>query len=261
MANKPSIEMLIIRNQMRWAGHLVRMDDARLPKQIFYGELKDGKRPQQKPKKRFKDTIKMNLKQMSIDVSQWEVSASDRAEWRKLIFNGCKDFECKRVQHSELKRALRKQDLSMLPVDEHKVHQCNKCNRVCLSKAGLVSHMRSHDENPVVQYYQTKDTSESEACCQLCGKICKTNSGLKRHMKIHKESGVSAVPLQKKSFNCPLCPMVCKSEAGLKSHFRKHKRMLSISNEDSISLMNAAQATTTTMSAQSNGSGNDYDYD
>ena len=32
-----SIEKRIIMNQMRWAGHLVRMEDSRLPKQLFYG--------------------------------------------------------------------------------------------------------------------------------------------------------------------------------------------------------------------------------
>ena len=63
-----SIEQLIIRNQMRWVGHVRRMDDDRLPKKLLYGELVLGKRPQHRPKKRFKDNVKSNLKNLKIDV-------------------------------------------------------------------------------------------------------------------------------------------------------------------------------------------------
>ena len=45
-----SIKAMRINNQMRWAGHGVRMQEERLPKQLFYGELVNGKRPQHKPK-------------------------------------------------------------------------------------------------------------------------------------------------------------------------------------------------------------------
>ena len=40
-----SIEAMVVRNRLRWAGHVVRMEDVRLPKQLFYGEFKTGKRP------------------------------------------------------------------------------------------------------------------------------------------------------------------------------------------------------------------------
>ena len=53
---------------MRWAGNVLRMGDGRLPKQLFYGELSRGKRPQHKPSKRFKDVLKSNLKELETDV-------------------------------------------------------------------------------------------------------------------------------------------------------------------------------------------------
>ena len=142
-ASTSGIEMLIIRNQMRWAGHLTRMEDDRLPKQLFYGELR-GKRPRHKPKDRFKDVVKNNLKAVSIDVEDWEKMTENRSVWRKVIYDGCKGFEARRVDHSIVKRALRKQDASNIPDSFQTEHVCDICSRACLSKAGLVSHMRSH---------------------------------------------------------------------------------------------------------------------
>ena len=61
-AKCPSIEALINKHRMRWCGHMVRMDDTHLPKQLFYGELADGERLVRKPKLRYKDCLKTTLK-------------------------------------------------------------------------------------------------------------------------------------------------------------------------------------------------------
>ena len=51
----------------RWLGHVGRMDETRLPKQVLFGELKKGKRKQCKPKKRWKDCICRDLKKLGIE--------------------------------------------------------------------------------------------------------------------------------------------------------------------------------------------------
>ena len=60
-ANSVSIETLIHRHRLRWTGHVIHMEDKRVPKQMLYGELSHGTRPQHKPRKRFKDFIKESL--------------------------------------------------------------------------------------------------------------------------------------------------------------------------------------------------------
>ena len=62
-AGLPSIQSMVMKSYLRWVGHIVRMDDGRLQRQFFYGDMWEGKRRALKPKKRLKDTIKYYLKQ------------------------------------------------------------------------------------------------------------------------------------------------------------------------------------------------------
>ena len=61
------------------------MDDNRIPKQLFYGELNIGKRKACKPKLRFKDRMKNTIKLTNLSVDNWEVDALDRSQWRNKV--------------------------------------------------------------------------------------------------------------------------------------------------------------------------------
>ena len=106
-SNCPSIEALIIQSQLRWAGHLVRMRDTSIPKQIFYSKLSEGTRKVGRQKKRFKDCLKENLKICDINYETWERDAQDRAAWRAEIKEGAQIFQSKRKNENEARRARR----------------------------------------------------------------------------------------------------------------------------------------------------------
>ena len=143
-ANCTSIEAHLIKTQLRWAGHVVRMTDNRLPKQLFYSELSYGTRKVGRPRKRFKDTLKENLKLCDINCRTWETDAMERSVWRAKVKCGSEKFEEKRKQHLENRRAARhnrrENPRPPLPPD----NTCPNCNRICGSRIGLISHMRTH---------------------------------------------------------------------------------------------------------------------
>ena len=68
-AGVPDIEMVVRKMQLRWAGHVARMSDDRIPKQLLFGELTTGTRTVGRPLLRWKDSLKDTLKQANISTN------------------------------------------------------------------------------------------------------------------------------------------------------------------------------------------------
>ena len=81
----PSMEDLLIRKNLRWTGHLMRMPPDRLPKQVLFSQLPSGHRKRGRPRLRYKDTIKRNLKLREIKVDSWTKLSQQRAKWRTAV--------------------------------------------------------------------------------------------------------------------------------------------------------------------------------
>ncbi|BHF65390.1 hypothetical protein SprV_0200840000 [Sparganum proliferum] len=79
--------------QLRWSGHLVRMDDERLPKRLFYGDVATGSRRQGGQIRRYKYTLKSSLKRLQINSTNWEELALDRPTWRRTVKRGAAIYE------------------------------------------------------------------------------------------------------------------------------------------------------------------------
>ena len=144
LADLPSIHTILGKNQLRWSGHVSRMEDYRLPKRLFYGELSAGKRSVGGQYKRYKDTLKVTMKNFQIDPDNWEQAALDRPTCRGLIRKGGTVFENNRIANAEKKRELRKQrQNSNLPLEDSNF-ACPTCGRKFRAQIGLLSHIRTH---------------------------------------------------------------------------------------------------------------------
>lgn len=57
---------------MHWTGQLTRVEDDRVPKKSFHGELVQGNQLSVTPPKCFKDVVKCKLKTPGVNVEYWE---------------------------------------------------------------------------------------------------------------------------------------------------------------------------------------------
>jgi len=96
------IEAFLISAQLRWTGHVIRMSKNRLPKQAFYSQLEHGTCCHGGQQKRYKESLKHNLKACSIDPKELETLAEDRSSWRAMCKASVQHFESERV--AELKK-------------------------------------------------------------------------------------------------------------------------------------------------------------
>jgi len=128
---------ILKQRRLRWLGHVSRMDPSRLPHQTLYGQLADGKRDRGRPKLRFVDVCRRDLKLFNIG-SDWEHLAQDRTAWRHKLHQGAKKLE----NDLETKEATRKQKRQNPCTTS--AFACSTCGRMCRSRAGLVAHHRVH---------------------------------------------------------------------------------------------------------------------
>ena len=142
-AGLPSIEAMLLQRHLRWAGHVSRMGDTRMPKAVFFGELSKGKRDRGAPRRRYKDQLKKQLAQAGIDHRDWQKLASDRGEWRSVTKRTAKQFEDARVNNAKEKRKRRKESVSQAATYDGQTFPCPSCPRMCRSKIGLFSHQRA----------------------------------------------------------------------------------------------------------------------
>jgi hypothetical protein len=82
--SSPSIIRMIKSRRMRWAGHVARMGEKRNAYRILVGKP-EGKRPLERLRRIWVDNIKMDFRDIGLDVVDWIDLAQDRDRWRVLV--------------------------------------------------------------------------------------------------------------------------------------------------------------------------------
>jgi hypothetical protein len=82
--SSPSIIGIIKSMRMRWAGHVARMGEKRNAYRLLVGKP-EGKSPLGRPKRRWVDSIKMDLLEIGWGGVEWIGLAQDRDKWRAFV--------------------------------------------------------------------------------------------------------------------------------------------------------------------------------
>ena len=137
---------MLMDSQLRWAGHVARMPDHRLPKRVFFGELCHGQRSRGRPKKRYKDTLKVALNRCDIRPESWEEVAQNRNSWRTQVKKGVAAHERDQILQKQEKRRKRKEG-RLDSNDPSAPFPCPHCDRSFRARIAVVSHCRHKHPN------------------------------------------------------------------------------------------------------------------
>jgi hypothetical protein len=82
--SSPSIVRVFKARRMRWTGHVARMGEVRGACKILVGRP-EGRRPLGRPKRRWEDNIKMDIREIGFANVDWIHWAQDRDRWRAVV--------------------------------------------------------------------------------------------------------------------------------------------------------------------------------
>jgi hypothetical protein len=82
--SSPNVVRVIKSRSMRWAGDVARMGEGRGVYRVLVGRP-EGKGPLGRPRRRWEDNIKMDLRETGTDGANWNRLAQDRVRWRAFV--------------------------------------------------------------------------------------------------------------------------------------------------------------------------------
>ena len=144
MAKQQRISSILLQCRLHFLGHLSRMSNDRLPKQLLVSASVGGKCTAGGQKHRWNDVVASDLKQCNLSES-WREQAQERDSWRATIKHSA-EFLNRKAEDTEKSRKDEKKRL----FDSENALQCTHPGRSfqALNKAGLINHQRRHSASP-----------------------------------------------------------------------------------------------------------------
>jgi hypothetical protein len=82
--SSPNIVRVIKSRKVRWAGPVARMGEGRGVYRVLFVRP-EGKRLLGRPRRRWEDNIKLDLREIGIDGANWIQLAQDRVQWKAFV--------------------------------------------------------------------------------------------------------------------------------------------------------------------------------
>ena len=82
--SSPNIIRSLKSRRLRCAGHVARMEQSRNAYRVLVGKP-ERKRPLVRPRRRWADNIRMDLREVGFDPGEWIDLAEDRDQWRAYV--------------------------------------------------------------------------------------------------------------------------------------------------------------------------------
>ena len=150
MAKQLRVSSILAQRRLRFLGHLLRMPDERLPKQLLVSAPLGGKRRAGGQKRRWNDIVANDLKQCNLP-GTWRELAQERNSWRTTIKHSVellnkKAEETEKSCKDDKKRRRKQRELQL---NSENALQCSHpgCSFRALNKAGLTNHQRQRHSN------------------------------------------------------------------------------------------------------------------
>nr|VZI41142.1 unnamed protein product [Spirometra erinaceieuropaei] len=228
-----SIYAMLRQMQLRWSGDLVRMDDERLPKRLFYGDVATGSRRHGGQIRRYKDTLKSSLKHLQINPTNWEELARDRPTWRRTVKTGSAIHEANRIADAKVKPivpppASSSSSLPPTNSDSPSAPPLPSPSFSSTAPAAAVQTAVSHITNPDTITATTPTSPDSsdedqDYTCTHCNRTFTSRIGLVGHLRIHRTETGEPVPeaptyTHRTRLHCPHCTRTFTHRMGLFGH-------------------------------------------
>ncbi|BHF80082.1 hypothetical protein SprV_0702320600 [Sparganum proliferum] len=224
--------------QLRWSGHLVRMDDERLPKRIFYGDVATGSRRQGGKIRPYKDTLKSSLKHLQINPTNWEV---------RIGLVGHLRINCASRTAPTIFHPPASSSSSLPPTNSNRSPEPPLPSSSSFSTTTPPTAAQAavpHITNPGTTTDTTPTASDSsdedqDYTCPNCDRTFISRIGLVGHFRIHRTATGAPVPgaptyTHRARLHCPQCPRTFTHRMGLFGHMRIHESGIDRSTDSTI---------------------------
>ena len=221
----------IRKRRMEWLGHMARLDDGRVPKQLLFGCL-PSTRPACGPRRRWRDVVASDLDRLGISTAEWYGLARNRQGWRSDVLDAsldppdlpqdsrvqCVTCSCSfrwagdRARHKCVAERRLPTHLQRGAV------QCLMCSRWFASSGGMAVHRcEPPDQQPVVDPPSRRPPEDLE--CAVCARKFKSQTGFARH-HCSRGTRVSAAERAAFEFVCGRCCCRFRRDSDLRRHLR-----------------------------------------